>query len=406
MAIIELKKTSQSPNQITPKMALLEAGWAKLLTRKEIGFPSLPSIDADWTAIHDRVRACAGTKRLIVVGIGGSSLGTRVIYEAFADHSFCQMFFLESLDPLNWRRLKSLGPEWHESHVLLVSKSGGTLETLAWIEKLSSEKYLRLDHCTVISSPTPGALQEWAKANQVSVLSIPENVGGRFSVLTAVGMFPAGLMGLNIENFRKGAQWALEQPQLAAQLGAEALLSWERGQWITQMWTYLDSLGPFGQWWQQLWSESLAKRLDRSGSAAARVSTPMTCVGSRDQHSVLQQLMEGERDKHIFILRVESLGEDVSFHPKQFPNQPYAPNPISIGEILHREVEAFEISLAESRIEHCTMSVQDVSETSLGALFMLWQMAIGQLGEVLTINAFDQPGVESAKKHVSQLLRE
>lgn len=403
MAIIELKKTSQSPELVDR----LEKGWTELLKRGDVGFPKLPSLEAEWKAIHERVRACAGVKRLIVVGIGGSSLGTRVIYEAFQAQSFCEIFFLESLDPLNWKKLEALGSEWREdNHIAIISKSGGTLETLSWVELLRAEKYLKLDRCTVIASPGTGELQTWAAKHNVSTLWIPANVGGRFSVLTAVGMFPAGLMGLNIENFRNGAIWALAQSRLAAHVAAEVHESWNKGQWITQMWTYLEALGSFGLWWQQLWGESLAKLKTRDGKKAPRVSTPMTCVGSRDQHSVLQQLMEGERDKHVIVLCVESAGRNLTFQPGMFPGMPYSGGAITINEILSAEVEAFEQSLAESRLDFCTLRLEGVSETSLGALFMMWQMVIGQLGEVLGINAFDQPGVESAKKHVSRLLRE
>lgn len=385
----------------------LELGWKTLLTRKDVGFPGLPDQADGWAQTVKRVKELNGVSRLILVGIGGSSLGPRVIYDVFKHRSMCEIFFLESLDPINWANLKGLGPEWKKAHVAIVSKSGGTLETLTWAEKLNAEGYLDFKNTTVIASPGKGALQEWAAANGIPTLWIPENIGGRFSVLTAVGMLPAGLMGLDLEAFRTGAALAVSQPRKAAQLGAEILQAFERGQWITQMWTYFEALGSFGQWWQQLWGESLAKKLTRDGKKAPRVSTPMTCVGSRDQHSVLQQLSEGERDKHVLVLRVDGAGgQDTAFAPKQFSALPYFPRALSLQSILDREAEAFEHSLTEDQVPFCGLHLNGLNEKSLGALFMFWQMVIGQMGEVLGLNAFDQPGVESAKKHATQMLRQ
>src|SRR6185312_1624013 len=110
--------------------------------------------------------------------------------------------------------------------------------------------------------------------------------------------------------FRSGAAWAIENTSLATQLSAAILQSWDRGEWITQLWSYSESFRIFGEWWQQLWGESLGKKLNRSGKAAPRASTPMACAGPRDQHSLVQQLMEGARDKYVLISRVGAVEAD------------------------------------------------------------------------------------------------
>jgi glucose-6-phosphate isomerase len=219
-------------------------------------------------------------------------------------------------------------------------------------------------------------------------------------------MLPAALLGLDLDGFRQGAGWALQNPALASQLSAGILRSWERGEWITQLWSYSEGLRVFGEWWQQLWGESLGKKLNRMGGEATRASTPMACSGPRDQHSLVQQLMEGARDKYVLIARVKSEEQDAdSFTPALFPTMPFAGKPCSFGKVLSAEARAFEKSLAESGLHYSVMQIETLNEKTIGALFMLWQMVIAQLGEHMQIDAFNQPGVESGKKHAFALLR-
>lgn len=384
----------------------LSSCWSQVLDRKEVGFPSLSEAGADWQAISARVKQARPARRILVMGIGGSSLGTQVIAQALGQPSQ-EIFFLESPDPHSFKKLGDLsGPEWNDRHIIVVSKSGNTLETLAWVERLNAQGFLKNAEVSVIASPGEGPLQTWAKKEGIPTLWIPPNVGGRFSVLTAVGMLPAGLIGLNLEGFRQGAEWAVKNSELAAQLSAAVIGSWERQEWITQAWSYSESLRVFGEWWQQLWGESLGKKLDREGKPALRASTPMACAGPRDQHSLVQQLMEGARDKFVFITRVKDVENDGHiFTPSLFPTMPFAGQPISFGKVLSAEAQAFERSLAETGIHSCTLQIDSVNEKSLGALFMLWQMVIAQLGEYMRIDAFNQPGVESGKKHAFAILK-
>ncbi len=386
----------------------LDEAWRKVLTRPEAGFTQLTERDSEWKALDDRLKQCRPTKRILIIGIGGSSLGTQVIYQALHQQNSVHMTFLESPDPDVWQQLRGLGgPEWKDKHVVIVSKSGNTLETLSWVERLSANEpgWLKSSQCTVIASPGEGALQKWAVKEKLPVLWIPKNVGGRFSVLSAAGMFPAGLLGLKLTEFRAGAAWALKNQELATQLSAEILGSWERQEWITQMWCYSESARILGEWWQQLWGESLGKKLDRGGAPAPRASTPMACRGPRDQHSLVQQLLESVRDKYIFITRVRAVenSSDV-FKPSLFPEMPFFERQVSLGRVLNAEAEAFERSLQESGISNSTMSIESLNERTLGALFMLWQMVIAQLGEYMDVDAFDQPGVELGKIYASEIL--
>ena len=394
---------------LDPKLrARLDECWTNVLKRDEVGFPRIPAYDDDWEALEKRLAECRHASRVIVIGIGGSSLGTQVIYECFRGASAAQIFFLESPSPYTWTQLRALGRDWLDAHLVIVSKSGTTLETLSWVERLAAQEpsWYKPENTTIIASPGEGPLQKWAKEEGIATLWIPTNVGGRFSVLTAASMFPAGLMGLSLHEFREGASWALARPELATRLSAEALDSWARGEWTSQMWTYSESLRVFGEWWQQLWSESLGKKVDRHGQPAPQVSLPLACRGPRDQHSLVQQLIEGPAPTHVFVNRVRAVeAADGMFTPRLFPNMPFYKKEISLGRIMGAEAEAFEKSLAEAKIACTTISVEHLNERTLGALFMMWQMTIAQLGEYLDINAFDQPGVELGKRHAQALLK-
>lgn len=386
----------------------LDAAWKRVLARNDVGFTKIPEDDAAWSDLEKRLEEVGHPKRLLVIGIGGSSLGTQVIHQCFRGASAVEIFFLESADPARWNLLCSMGPDWRDSHIAIVSKSGGTLETLSWVEKLAAQtpSWLTAQNCTVIASPGHGVLQNWAEREKIPSLRIPQNVGGRFSVLTAAGMFPAGLMGLSLFEFRQGARWALENIDLATKVSASILASWQRGEWITQMWTYSDSLRMFGPWWQQLWSESLGKKLDRNGAPAPRASTPISCLGPRDQHSLLQQLIEGYRDKHVLLTRVKGMEMDEPFLPKLFPEASFFGRQVSLGKVLTSEATAFEQSMIDSGIRLGMMELEGLTEKGLGALFMFWQVVIAQVGEHIGINAFDQPGVELGKKHTNRILSE
>lgn len=384
--------------------------WQKVLGRAEIGFPHLTENETEWQAIVQRVKQARPVERILVIGIGGSSLGVQVIAQSLEAHNKSKFYFLESPDPLAFKKLGDLnGAEWRERHIIVVSKSGNTLETLAWVERLNAleANWLKNSELTVIASPGEGPLQTWAKARGAECLWIPTNVGGRFSVLTAVGMLPAALMGRSPEKFREGAAWALKNSELASRISAEVLQSWERQEWITQMWSYSEGLRFFGEWWQQLWGESLGKKLTREGKPAPRASTPMACAGPRDQHSLVQQLMEGARDKYVLVTRVKAEENSTdSFTPELFPTMPFAGHPVTFGRIVSAEAQAFEKSLSESKISYAVVQLENLSEQTIGAYFMLWQMCIAQLGEYMQIDAFNQPGVESGKKHAHRILAE
>ena len=241
----------------------------------------------------------------------------------------------------------------------------------------------------------------WARKEGVPSLEIPKDVGGRFSVLTPVGILPAAFYGLDVSALREGAAWALNQDDLIAQLTAQSLLSFKRDEWVTLFWAYADGLRDFGLWTQQLWAESLGKAKNRKGGEAPRASTPIPAIGSSDQHSILQQVMEGARDKFLWFLRVEasetnSTEGGVTLERNLFDCQALM-NGKTMGDLFGAMASATQSALEKQGVQSLTLTTQELNERSIGALFMILELVIGALGEALDINAFDQPGVEAGK---------
>ncbi len=373
------------------------AAFAKLKSREDLGFLKLP---LDFESVLTRVRQIQkSAKHLVILGIGGSALGAHAILNALKEQT--SIHIIDNVDSFSfWQKVKSL--DLANCHFLLVSKSGQTIETLTqaeFIEQTLQEKSLPglSQVSTVISEFEKNPLTEWANKENIPIFEIPKNVGGRFSVLTPVGLFPAAFAGLDLKAFQEGANWAKSQAGLVSEIAAQTLMSFDRAEWITMLWSYCDRLHSFGFWLQQLWAESLAKSFDRENQKAPRVSTPIPCVGSTDQHSILQQVMEGANDKFIFFFRVEeSEGTGPKLTRQLFRGQEIM-KAKTMGTLFSAQAEATRDALSQQKVLSLSLSTKNLNETSLGALFMVFQLVIGTLGEALNIDAYNQPGVEAGK---------
>jgi glucose-6-phosphate isomerase len=384
---------------------------AALLARKDLGFLDLPNREVLWSSSEARAREARRTsKTLVVLGMGGSSLGGRTLLQALRRYDQVHdLVFIDNVDSeYFWKWLKA-NKNLENTHWAIISKSGNTIETLTMAEAidqhLRSSGHRKLSaNCTVISENDDNPLMRWAKKEEVPALEIPKDVGGRFSVLSPVGMFPAAYYGLDINKIRQGAQWALEQEELIAKLTAHSLASWKREEWITLFWAYADGLRDFGLWTQQLWAESLGKKQNRKGQPAMRASTPIPAIGSSDQHSILQQVMEGARDKFLWFLRVEqSETAGPTIEKNLFDCQTLMQGK-GMGQLFGAMADATRDALQSEGVHSLTLKGKELNEESIGALIMLLELVVGALGEAMDINAFDQPGVELGKKLAKKTL--
>ncbi|MEQ1722687.1 MAG: glucose-6-phosphate isomerase, partial [Pseudobdellovibrio sp.] len=346
-------------------------------------------------------------KKFFIVGIGGSSLGIQVLADVYQIKNF---EFIDNVDAAHFEYTLNSITNLEEVAWLFISKSGRSIETLAALDFISqflSEKSVDLQkHTIVITEKKESDLYNWAVENKVLNFSVPLDVGGRFSVLSSVGLVPAILMGLDIQKIQKGALSVYQEQSALVTFTETTLKSFERGEWVSVLWSYSSRLKSLGFWWQQLWAESLAKKVDRQGGVAPRVSTPMPMVGATDQHSTLQQIMEGARDKMVFFLRTVDAEKGLTTLKKSLTKETSLLQGKTLGTLLKAEAEAIQLALSEVGVSNITLQVSDLKEENLGRLIMFFQISVMALSEALNINAFDQPGVELGKVMTKKILSE
>jgi glucose-6-phosphate isomerase len=358
---------------------------------------------------------------VLVLGIGGSALGTRALLSALRPPAwnelddegrefFPRLTILDNVDPSTISAaLRRIDPR--RVLVNVISKSGGTAETLAqylvvraWLEAALGEKAYR--HIVFTTDPVKGALREIATREGIATLEVPPSIGGRFSVLTPVGLLPAALVGIDIEGLLRGARRAVERGEEPDLLKNPAAL-WAALQWaadadlgarIHVLMPYSDRLKEFAEWFRQLWAESLGKAKDRSGKEVFRGPTPIGAVGATDQHSQIQLFSEGPFDKTITFVGVDDHGPDVRI-PAQAdlpPDLAYLAGKTMSG-LLAAEFEATAASLAERGRMSSVIRLPAVTPEAVGELMMFFQVATGHAGVWYGVDPFDQPGVELGK---------
>lgn len=359
---------------------------------------------------------------VIVLGIGGSALGTKALLGALrgpgwnewndeAREYYPRLHVLDNIDPsVVHNLLQRVDPR--RALVNVISKSGNTAETLAqylvvraWLEDALGEAATR--HLVFTTDPVSGALREIATRESIATLDVPPSVGGRFSVLSPVGLLPLALVGIDIAALLSGAAQAIDQATAAELEHNQAVLfaglMWAAdttaGSRIQVLMPYSDRLREFGAWFCQLWAESLGKKLDRQGTVVHAGPTPLAAVGATDQHSLVQLLMEGPYDKVVSFITVDDPGCDVPI-----PDSPDLPEAAAylaghtLGGLLDAEYQATARALAGAGRMNLTLSLPDLAPATVGELVMFFQLAVGYAGVWYGVDPFDQPGVELGKR--------
>lgn len=376
----------------------------------KLGFWELPD-DAALARRCDEVARALRERfdRLVVFGIGGSSLGGRMLIEALAaDPS--RVIFVDNVDPDRFERvMASLDLERTAFNV--ISKSGGTVETAAQFVILRDRLRRAFGdqgyqaRVLATTDAKKGLMREIADADGLETLPIPDNVGGRFSVLTAVGLLPAAFAGLDVQSLLKGAAEMRNRcasddvkrnPALAHAV-VHHLADTKLSRPIHVVMPYCDRLRPFGEWYCQLWGESLGKAKARDGRQVNVGPTPVVAVGSTDQHSQIQLYVEGPNDKVITFVSVEEPRETVPF-PSELPEGYAYLTGHTMAGLIAAEQRGTQLALARLGRPTLTLSVSRVDERALGELLFLYEASTAFSGELYDIDAFDQPGVEMGKQ--------
>jgi len=392
--------------------------------RGTLGFFDLPGDKGLHEQVTRFAREAAGKYTdVVVLGIGGSALGPIALRTSLRPSGWNALdakgrggqpalHVLDNVDPITMAALLER-LDLRKTLFITISKSGGTAETMA--QYLIVRDRLRSElgeggkkQLVFVTDPVKGALRAIANSDSVPALEIPSNVGGRFSVLTPVGLLPAALMGVDTSAMLAGAgdmaaRCAKPDPS-SNPAAAFALLQWlgdtRHGLNTQVLMPYADSLRDFAAWFVQLWAESLGK-IRPDGTSVG--PTPLPAVGATDQHSQVQLFMEGPFDKVITFVRVERFEEDVPIptpDPSSAPLPPdlaYLPGH-SLGELLNAEYEATSAALAEMGRMSCTLHLPELTAETVGEAIMFYQLATGYAGAWYGIDPFDQPGVELGKR--------
>jgi glucose-6-phosphate isomerase len=403
-------------SRILPELRTAKAAVLKLAKSGEQGFFDLPK-DAEIRKACEK--AARETRRqftdLVVLGIGGSDLGARAINQALGGakgkNDVRLHFAGSSTDPNQiLDLLKSVNLK--KTAVNVVSKSGGTMETMSAflilrdrLKKAVGKKFA--EHCIATTDPKKGVLREIAKTEGYRTLPIPSNVGGRFSVLTACGLYPAAAMGADIGKMLDGARliargFAAETPNQNAACryaGLHVTGMKKRGQNIHVVMPYNARMGEFARWVRQLVAESLGKKKGRKGKTVFAGPTPVAALGPEDQHSQLQLYSEGPFDKLITMIGVARGEADVVIpRADDLPHGASRFGGHRLSDLITIERESTTESLRRNGRPTGTILLNRLDETSLGAIFMFFEITVALMAELLGVDAFDQPGVELSKK--------
>lgn len=382
----------------------------------KLGFLGCPDIDP--SPFEGWAGALIDSKQFdaqVVIGVGGSSLGARAVLASSTEPlEGLETYFSENMDPITFGRLfDQLNLE--RTLFVVVTKSGSTIETMskfwfAWKRVGEVVGGQRHKHFVAITDPVRGTLRAMANEHGLTTFEVPANVGGRFSVLTAVGLVPLALAGYPIRELLRGARAVRDRAVTPIEqgnplLGAAADHALLQAEGVTQtvMMAYSDLLGPLVEWFCQLWGESLAKARNRAGEEIEIGLTPIKAIGVVDQHSQLQLYAEGPRDKHIVFVEVRDFGRD-TLVPDGLPDALSHLNGKSLSTILDAELRGTRAALTQAGRANSTWRFDKISPENVGGFILAWEFITAIVGELWDINAFDQPGVELGKKIAHGLL--
>lgn len=340
---------------------------------------------------------------MVVIGIGGSDLGGRTIVEAFHKKSnqMKVLFAGDSTDPVAFERILDQ-IDIKKTVFNVISKSGGTLEPLAsyvfYKSQVKKETSNWAKHFVFTTSGVKGILKEEADRHNVITLPVPEGVGGRFSVLTPVGLLPALAVGVDIKSMVQGAldfAEGEETRKMAQELARSQYELYQQGVKVSVMMTYSVQLQEFARWFRQLWAESLGK--DGKGIL------PIKAWGPADQHSQAQFYNQGSPIQSLLFIKINSRKTNFTLKGIDVPEAQYLEG-VDLNQIVNIEADATAESIYDNDRPNAMLSIEELTPFSLGELFMLFELAVVYLSEMLGVNAFDQPGVESGKILINQKL--
>lgn len=416
--------------KLEPKVGEIDAQLKEQRKKGALPFFNLPYQD-------DLIKELKGLKEeqqgvwdnLVVLGIGGSALGGIALHRGL-HHPFYnllsreerggypRLFFADNIDPEGFHALLNT-IDLKRTLFNVISKSGETAETMSQFlivhnllkKHLGEGKYDK--HLIITTDREKGRLREILQKEHFLSFIIPDGVGGRFSLLTPVGLLPAAMTGIDIEELLAGAAFMDQKCQNeevwenpAYMLSTLLYLSdVQKGKSMCVFMPYVDALKDVADWFRQLWAESLGKRFSLTGEVVETGPTPIKALGVTDQHSQLQLYIEGPCNKVIMFAKVKSYQYEVPI-PKDYSEIEGVGylGGHSLSELIQAERKATEQALTNNKRPNLTITLPAVNAFTLGQLFFLLEVATAFAGALYGINPFDQPGVEEGKRFTYGLM--
>ncbi len=373
-----------------------------------LSMPFAEELERDLPQVLEGIRAC---KHMILLGIGGSALGARALQKAFSPaqdrpgHTGPWLWIADNIDAGSLTAWMA-ALEAKDTAVVVISKSGGTIETMAqyflvrrWLQERLGPAWKK--HVVLITDAASGKLRAEAVQEGLPSLPVPDNLGGRYSVLSAVGLLPAAFLGMDWKGLLRGAA-AVAAPLIDSAFSASSLArhpAWHLAVWNRELmergydelifFSYIPLWNYFGAWFSQLWAESLGKE--------GRGSMPLPAVGVTDQHSVNQMFLDGPRNKGCLFLTCDGLdkgpafGKDVPAHWNWLADKRF-------GDLLLAEGLGTRMALCENKVPLVGIAMHKADEEAAGRLMGLCMSVTILTGWLLDINPIDQPAVELGKR--------
>ena len=379
--------------------------------RLEIGYYGLPEQSIDEVLAFVETFDLTKIDTIVVLGIGGSSLGSKAIYEFLKPVKKLKrkLLFFESTDPLNIKEILSQ-IEIEKSHFLVISKSGTTVETISIFKYLYAQQQ-DVSSYTFITD-RESALDKFAKKIEAKVFYLPQDVGGRFSVLSVVGLLPLALCGVDIIALLRGSSRVQESffndGYLKETLLNKAIFyaKYHTTYSINCLFAYTETLRYFTEWYVQIWGESLGKR--QNDSAFHVGLTPIGLIGPKDQHSFLQLIVEGTRDKSVTFIKINDFENELEVPDVTLPflEKLDILNGLTFHDLITMQSDSvIEALLAQRDIPLDEIIIERVDEESMGQLIYYYELLTSLVGQLINVNTYNQPGVESGKVILKEKLK-
>ena len=364
---------------------------------------------------------------VLILGIGGSALGGIAVTEALLApywnlltpeqrNGYPRIFFLDNIDPDSINGLLRV-LDLKRTLVNVITKSGSTAETMSqyMIIKNLMEQELGDEYRQNIVATTDkkvGVLRQLADQEGYKTFVVPDDVGGRFSVFSAVGLLPFALVGIDIDEIINGIKdmdLALKNTDIKENIAAQAalihyLMDTKKGKNLSVMMPYSSRLKYVSDWFVQLWAESLGKEVDKNGKKVNVGPTPIKALGATDQHSQIQLYNEGPNDKLITFIRVEEFDTNLEI-PKilEYTGIGYLGGK-TINNLINAEADSTRVALSDYKKPTLTISLPKVDGYNVAQLLYMLEVQTAIAGELYNINTFNQPGVEQAKNYTYALM--